>query len=143
MFEWPEELEMVRTAVREFVDQEIRPHRDDLEHGDMAPYDLLRKLYRTFGIGTMARDSFERRIAQLRAGNSGDAKNGREKPARDDADTGRGNFGAAMAMMPIIELCKCSPGMVTAMGVSVGLTAAAIESRGTIGKILLLPQQRK
>ena len=139
MFEWPEELEMVRTAVREFVDQEIRPHRDELEHGDMPPYDLLRKLYRTFGIGTMARDSFERRIAQLRAGEdgtakNGDAENGDAKAGRDDGDSGRGNFGAAMAMMPIIELCKCSPGMVTAMGVSVGLTAAAIESRGTIAQ---------
>ena len=28
-----------------------------------------------------------------------------------------------MTLLPIIELCKCSPGMVTAMGVSVGLTA--------------------
>jgi alkylation response protein AidB-like acyl-CoA dehydrogenase len=35
-------------------------------------------------------------------------------------------------MLPIIELCKCSPGMVTAMGVSVGLTSAAIMSKGTI-----------
>jgi alkylation response protein AidB-like acyl-CoA dehydrogenase len=34
-------------------------------------------------------------------------------------------------MLPIIELCKCSPGMVTAMGVSVGLTAAAIMGKGT------------
>jgi alkylation response protein AidB-like acyl-CoA dehydrogenase len=37
-------------------------------------------------------------------------------------------------MLPIIELCKCSPGMVTAMGVSVGLTAAAIMSKGTIAQ---------
>jgi alkylation response protein AidB-like acyl-CoA dehydrogenase len=34
-------------------------------------------------------------------------------------------------MIPIIELCRYCPGMVTAMGVSVGLTAAAIMSRGT------------
>ena len=37
-------------------------------------------------------------------------------------------------MLPIIELCKCSPGMVTAMGVSVGLTATAIMSKGTIAQ---------
>ncbi|MDQ1533631.1 MAG: acyl-CoA dehydrogenase [Actinomycetota bacterium] len=135
MFEWPEELQMVRGAVRDFVDQEIRPHRDDLEHGDMPPYNLLRKLYAAFGIGAMARDSFDRRIAQLRA-----AEDGTTAPARDDTaddnDNGsaRPGFGAAMAMMPIIELCKCSPGMVTALGVSVGLTAAAIESRGTIAQ---------
>ena len=35
-------------------------------------------------------------------------------------------------MIPIIELCRCSPGMVTAMGVSVGLTPASIMSKGTI-----------
>ena len=37
-----------------------------------------------------------------------------------------------MFTIPIIELCRCSPGMVTAMGVSVGLTAASIMSKGTI-----------
>ena len=49
MFEWSEELKMVRDAVRTFVDTEIRPHREELEHGDLPPYDLLRKLSRTFG----------------------------------------------------------------------------------------------
>jgi alkylation response protein AidB-like acyl-CoA dehydrogenase len=137
MFEWPEELQMVRTAVRDFVDQQIRPHRDELEHGDLAPYDLLRKLYGAFGIGTMARDTFERRIARTGDGNPA---GGGSADSEDDSDRdsgsgdGRAGFGAAMAMMPIIELCKCSPGMVTALGVSVGLTAAAIESRGTIAQ---------
>ena len=36
-----------------------------------------------------------------------------------------------MTLIPIIELCRYCPGMVTAMGVSVGLTAAAIMSKGT------------
>jgi hypothetical protein len=126
MFEWPEELEMVRSAVRDFVDQEIRPHREELEHGDLPPYDLLRKLYTTFGIGSMQRDAFDRRIAI--------AKGEAEAPTSDGDGGGRGGFGAAMAMVPIIELCKCSPGMVTAMGVSVGLTSAAIDSRGTIAQ---------
>src|ERR671915_171755 len=39
-----------------------------------------------------------------------------------------------MFRIPIIELCRCSPGMVTAMGVSVGLTAASIMSKGTIAQ---------
>src|SRR5262249_7945753 len=126
MFEWPEELEMVRSAVRDFVDQEIRPHREELEHGDLPPYDLLRNLYKTFGIGSIQRARLDRRIAI--------AKGEAEAPKSDGDGGGRGGFGAAMAMVPIIELCKCSPGMVTAMGVSVGLTAAAIESRGTLAQ---------
>jgi hypothetical protein len=53
---------MIRDAVRQFVDNEIRPHREELEHGDLPPYDLLGKLYQTFGMDSMARDSFARRI---------------------------------------------------------------------------------
>src|SRR3954463_14310758 len=68
MFEWSEELLMVRDAVRTFVDTEVRPHREELEHGDMPPYDLLRKLYKTFGMDTMAADNFDKRIAAEEAG---------------------------------------------------------------------------
>jgi alkylation response protein AidB-like acyl-CoA dehydrogenase len=38
---------------------------------------------------------------------------------------------AAMTVIPIIELCRYCPGMVTAMGVSMGLTAQAILGKGT------------
>ena len=40
----------------------------------------------------------------------------------------------AMTMLPIIEICRHSPGMITAMGVSMGLTSAAIMSKGTIAQ---------
>ncbi len=121
MFEWTEEQRMVRDAVRQFVDNEIRPHREELEHGDLPPYDLLRKMFRTFGMDAMARDAFKRRIERERAGGE-----------REPADASAMGGGGAMFMLPIIELCRCSPGMVTAMGVSMGLTSAAIMSKGTI-----------
>src|SRR3954451_14456596 len=107
MFEWTEDLKMVRDAVRQFVDNEIRPHREELEFGDLPPYDLLRKLYKTFGMDTMAADSFDKRIAAEESG---------QKQER-----GEGGGGGGFTLLPIIELCKCSPGMVTALGVSVGL----------------------
>ena len=123
MFEWPEELQMVRDAVHQFVDNEIRPHREELEHGDLPPYDLLRKLYKTFGMDTMAADSFDKRIR---------AEEDRQRRGRErERELGGGG---GFTMLPIIELCKCSPGMVTAMGVSVGLTAAAIMSKGTLAQ---------
>src|SRR5580704_17776356 len=118
MFEWSEELQMVRDAVRTFVDTEIRPHREELEHGDLPPYDLLRKLYKTFGMDQMAADGFDKRIAA-------------EETPRDETAGRDGAGGSGFALLPIIELCKCSPGMVTALGVSVGLTAAAVMSKGT------------
>ena len=129
MHEWPEELQMIRDAVRQFVDNEVRPHREELEHGDLAPYDLLRKLYTTFGMDAMARDSFKRRIdAEKDAANgAGAAPAAASEGERDQGSRGSGG----MTLLPIIELCKCSPGMVTALGVSVGLTATAIMAKGT------------
>jgi acyl-CoA dehydrogenase len=41
---------------------------------------------------------------------------------------------AAMRAIPTIELSKYSPGMITALGVSVGLTAGAIQRKGTIAQ---------
>jgi len=136
MFEWSEELMMVRDAVRTFVDTEIRPHREELEHGDLPPYDLLRKLYKTFGMDQMAADSFDQRLAQENEAGSEGGNAGAASGSRRDGSVERGSErergnGGGFALLPIIELCKCSPGMVTAMGVSVGLTAAAIMSKGT------------
>jgi alkylation response protein AidB-like acyl-CoA dehydrogenase len=128
VFQWSDEQEMVRTAVRDFVDREIRPHRDELEFGDMPPYDLLRKLFSTFGMDAMQRESFKRRIERERAAENGEALevDSGERSANADA--------IAFTMIPIIELCRVCPGMVTAMGVSMGLTSSAIMSKGTIAQ---------
>ncbi len=123
MFEWSEEQTMIRDAVRQFVEKEIKPHVEDLEHGDLPPYDILRKMFATFGMDAMARESFTRRIERERAIEAGEEV---EPAARGGGD------GGGMALIPIIEICRYCPGMVTAMGVSMGLTASAITSRGTI-----------
>jgi alkylation response protein AidB-like acyl-CoA dehydrogenase len=126
--QWSEEQEMVRQAVRDFVDREIRPHREELEFGDLPPYDLLRKLFSTFGMDAMARDSFKRRMERERAIEAGEAV------AEESGDGTRDPNSVAFTMIPIIELCRVCPGMVTAMGVSMGLTASAINSKGTIAQ---------
>jgi len=121
MFQWSEEHEMIREAVKRFVDDEIRPHVDELEHGDLPPYDILRKLFATFGMDTMARDSFKKQIEREHAIATGE----------DVPDKAPRVGDGGMSLIPIIELCRVCPGMVTAMGVSMGLTSAAIMSKGT------------
>ncbi len=120
MIDWTDEQQMVRDAVRRFVDEEVRPHVEELEHGDMPPYDILRKLFATFGMDAMAKDRFHRQIA-------------REKGEADGAASREGGGGGdgSLTLIPIIELCRVCPGMVTAMGVSMGLTASSIMSKGT------------
>jgi len=139
MFEWSEEQQMVRSVVRDFIEKELIPHHRELEHGDLPPYAILRKLFAAFGMDAMARDRFDRQIAREKAAaEAGDAASsaGLTDMLDDSSESGERDVRAAanaiaFQMIPIIELCRWSPGMVTAMGVSMGLTAAAVMSRGT------------
>ena len=126
MIEWSEQHQMIRDAVRRFVEAEIVPHLEALEHGDMPPYDILRKLYATFGMDELARQRFARQLERTRQLEAGERRPEELKPRGDGSGESAG-----LQLIPIIELCRYCPGMVTAMGVSVGLTAAAILSKGT------------
>jgi alkylation response protein AidB-like acyl-CoA dehydrogenase len=125
MIEWSEQQLMIRDAIRKFVEAEIKPNLEELEHGDTPPYDVLRKMMRTFGMDEVARQRFSKQIAKEKSRAAGHAA-AEERGERADAGDGVG-----MTLIPIIELCRYCPGMVTAMGVSVGLTSAAIMSKGT------------
>src|SRR6266545_2220099 len=132
MFEWSDEQQMVRAVVRDFIEKELIPHHRELEHGDLPPYDILRKLFAAFGMDAMARDRFDRQIAREKAAAAGeDGAAGAEGEAGPERDPREAANAVAFQMIPIIELCRWSPGMVTAMGVSMGLTSAAVMSRGT------------
>ena len=126
MIEWSESQLMIRDAVRRFVEAEVAPHVEELEHGDLPPYDILRKMYAAFGMDEMARARFN---AQIETQKNGAA---RKKASSAEGDPAARADQAAAALIPIIELCRYCPGMVTAMGVSVGLTASAILAKGTI-----------
>ncbi len=128
MLEWSDVDLAVRDAVREFVDKEIRPHVDALESGEMAPYPIIRKLFATFGIDVMARESLEKRLARMREGGSRDAGDG----ARGGGMFGGDASSAGMGFVVVSELCRVSMGVVTGMGVSLGLTVPTIASRGTL-----------
>jgi alkylation response protein AidB-like acyl-CoA dehydrogenase len=115
---------MIRDTVRRFMEAEVAPHVEELEHGDLPPYDILRKLYATFGMDEMARARFRKQIEAEKKGEAKAKRGGGGDPAAR-ADQ------AAATLIPIVELCRYCPGMVTAMGVSVGLTAGAILSKGS------------
>ena len=125
MLEWSDVDIAVRDAVREFVDKEIRPHLDALESGELEPYPLLRKLFATFGIDKMAAEALEKRLTRLRTGE------------KSSGSGGGGMFGGGspgMGFVLISELCRVSMGLVTGMGVSLGLTVPTIQSRGTLAQ---------
>jgi alkylation response protein AidB-like acyl-CoA dehydrogenase len=127
MLEWSDVDIAVRDAVRDFVDKEIRPHLDELESGEITPYPIIRKLFSAFGIDVMAKESLERRLAKMRSG---------ETSARSSSGGmfGGGSDQAGMGFVLVSELCRVSMGVVTGMGVSLGLTVPTIASRGTLAQ---------
>ena len=125
MYEWSEQAKQIRSMVRRFIEAEIAPRIDEFEHEGVPPYDVLRKMVKTFGLGEMAKAQFRKQIEREK----GEAE---KKPARSEKSIEERQNEIAMRLLPIIELCRYSPGMVTALGVSMGLTANAILSKGTI-----------
>lgn len=116
MIEWSEEQQLVKAALRRFVETEVEPHRDALEHGDLPPYDILRAMYKAFGMEEAAEERFQRAL---------------DPPARPGGDHRRDPTQLAMVLLPLVELSRCSPGMVTALGVSTNLTPGAIIKAGS------------
>ena len=121
MIAWSEEQLAFQAAVRRFIEAEIVPNLEELEHGDTPPYEVLRKLYDTFGIAEMQRARFKSLMK----------KDGAEKVAAPTKEREGSGETLAMQLILTMELSRYCPGMVTAMGVSVGLTSAAILGRGT------------
>ena len=128
MLAWSDVDLAVRDAVRDFVDKEVRPHVDALESGEMEPYPIIRKLFATFGIADMARDSLTKRLDRLREGgsSSGGASGG--------MFGGGDSASAGMGFVVVSELCRVCMGVVTGMGVSLGLTVPTIMGRGTLAQ---------
>ncbi len=116
MYDWSEEHQAIIAVVRRFVDEEIRPHLDDLEHNGVPPYEILRKMYDVFGLRAMAQESFRRQLERKLAGD--------DAPSDVRRDP-------ALTLIPTIELCRVSPGLVTSLGVSTGLAAGTINKLGT------------
>ncbi|MFD6071929.1 MULTISPECIES: acyl-CoA dehydrogenase family protein [Amycolatopsis] len=117
MIEWSETELLIRDAIREFVDKEIRPHLDALESGTLPPYDIIRKMFASFGIDALARESVSKLLSKERGSGSGGglAFGGQE----------------AMALIAVSELAGVSLGIVASLGVSIGLTAQTILTKGT------------
>lgn len=124
MIEWNEQQQMIQKMVRDFVAKEVVPNLDDLEYNGVPPYDILRKMIKTFGMDVLAKQNFEKRLAR--------EKTGETKTESKGGDNESAGEQAAMSMIPIIELCRHAQGLVTAMGVSMGLTGGAIMGKGTI-----------
>jgi alkylation response protein AidB-like acyl-CoA dehydrogenase len=137
MFEWSDTDLMVRDAVRQFVDKEIRPNLDELESGQLSPYPIARKLFSQFGLDAMAAESVKKMLDRERAKQTGarapENDGSQEKQDSADDSGGMGTQGSMVAVL-ISEVARVSIGLLSTVGVSLGLGATTIMSRGTLAQ---------
>lgn len=131
MIEWSDTDIIMRDTVRDFIAKEIRPHLDDLETGAISPYPFARKLFSEFGLDAMAAEAVKSMLDRERArADSGEAK------GESRGGGGLGDIGAqaSMAAVLVTELAAVSIGLLSTIGVSLGLGASTIMSRGTLAQ---------
>ncbi|OBI99366.1 acyl-CoA dehydrogenase family protein [Mycobacterium sp. 1465703.0] len=135
MIEWSETDLMVRDAVRQFVDKEIRPHLDELETGELSPYPIARKLFSQFGLDAMAAESVKKMLDRERAKLAGTPAADDESDEKSSESSGFGG-GAPGSMIAVLvsEIARVSIGLLSTASVSLGLGAATIMSRGTLAQ---------
>lgn len=134
MIEWSDTDLMVRDAVRQFVDKEIRPHVDELETGELSPYPIARKLFSQFGLDAMAAESVKKMLDRERAKQNGAPA--AEEPDENSSMSGGFGGGAQGSMIAVLvsEIARVSIGLLSTASVSLGLGAATIMSRGTLAQ---------
>jgi hypothetical protein len=131
MFEWSDTDLLMRDTIREFIDKEIRPHLDALETGEIAPYPIARKLFSEFGLDVLAAEAVKTMLDNERA------KQGKQEQQTEKKSSGGfAGLGAqgSMAAVLVSELAGVSLGLLSTVGVSLGLGAATIMSRGTLAQ---------
>ncbi|WP_210687480.1 acyl-CoA dehydrogenase family protein [Mycolicibacterium sp. GESEQ-9] len=124
MIEWSDTDIIMRDTVREFIDKEIRPHLDGLESGELSPYPFARRLFSEFGLDVMAAEAVKSMLDKQR---EHDSRESRDKSGGIGALAEQ----ASMAAVMVSELAGVSIGLLSTIGVSLGLGAATIMSRGT------------
>ncbi|MDF0532339.1 acyl-CoA/acyl-ACP dehydrogenase [Tsukamurella sp. 8F] len=131
MIEWSESDIAMRDAVRGWIDKEVRPNIDRLESGELPPYDLIRKMFADFGIDAMASEAVQKRLAKERRRHEHPEPAGESGTKREKKGGGLDGIDS-MAAVLVSEFAGVTLGTVASVGVSLGLGAATIASKGTL-----------
>lgn len=137
MIEWSDTDVMMRDTVRRFIDKEIRPHLDALESGEISPFPIARKLFSEFGLDVMAAGAVKSMLERQRGESDSAQPDAAEK--KSSGGGGLGDLGGQLAPLSaaavmVSELSGVSIGLLSTIGVSLGLGAATIASRGTLAQ---------
>jgi alkylation response protein AidB-like acyl-CoA dehydrogenase len=125
MFQLDEQTQMIATVIRQWCQSTLAPKIPALEAGTEMPFDLMKKMSKTFGFDAMLGGAVKKRIAKLRAGEASDPEKLMGEASRNPM----------MMHVVVKELSRVSPGFAMGFGVSMGLVGGAIVSKGTAEQI--------
>lgn len=125
MFQLDEQTQMIATVIRQWCQSTLAPRIPALEAGTEMPFDLMKKMSKTFGFDAMLGGAVKKRIEKLRAGEASDP----------DKLMGEASRNPMMMHVVVKELSRVSPGFAMGFGVSMGLVGGAIVSKGTAEQI--------
>jgi len=129
MFQLDEQTQMVAGVIRQWCQSTLQPRIPALEAGTEMPFDLMKKLSKTFGFDAMLGGALKKRIEKLRAAKPDEASEDFQKTMSSAA-------GNPMMMHVVVkELSRVSPGFAMGFGVSMGLVGGAIAAKGTADQI--------
>jgi alkylation response protein AidB-like acyl-CoA dehydrogenase len=121
MFALDEQTQMVAGVVRQWCQANLTPRLPALEAGDEMPFDLMKRMAKTFGFDAMLGKAVRKRLEKLRAGDADDAERLVTEATKNP-----------MLMHVVVkELSRVSPGFAMGFGVSMGLVGGAIVAKGT------------
>jgi alkylation response protein AidB-like acyl-CoA dehydrogenase len=121
MFQLDEQTQMIAGVIRQWCQSTLAPKIPALEHGEEMPFELMKKMSKTFGFDAMLGGAVRKRLEKMRAGE------------QDDPNKLMGEASKNPMMMHVVvkELSRVSPGFAMGFGVSMGLVGGAIVSKGT------------
>ncbi|HWO23990.1 MAG TPA: acyl-CoA dehydrogenase family protein [Kofleriaceae bacterium] len=121
MFALDEQTQMVASVVRQWCQSSLAPKLPALEAGAEMPFELMKKMAKTFGFDAMLGAAVKKRLEKLRAGGAGDA----------DGMVAEATKNPMLMHVVVKELSRVSPGFAMGFGVSMGLVGGAIVAKGT------------
>jgi acyl-CoA dehydrogenase len=125
MFQLDEQSQMIAGVIRQWCQSTLQPRIPALEAGTEMPFDLMKKMAKTFGFDAMLGGAVKKRIEKLRKGD--------DETLEKTMTAATGN--PMMMHVVIKELSRVSPGFAMGFGVSMGLAGGAIVAKGTADQI--------
>src|SRR5688500_7337103 len=123
MFQLDEQTQMIAGVIRQWCQSTLAPRIPALEHGTEMPFELMKKMAKTFGFDAMLGGAVRKRLEKMKAG---------ETPPEMMGEAAKNPM---MMHVVVKELSRVSPGFAMGFGVSMGLVGGAIVSKGTVEQI--------